>query len=157
MNTTLNPLKPLALVSGIVVFGPGCFFSDCAQSPWLGDHNLGVTGVSAGADIAIDAGSTTCTFSGYTWACSPCADIEVPLGHDALIQDSQAKFEWVSGEPGLRIKDSNALKTTATIGGITPTQQGCISPEYPIDLKVIGDDGVLRKDRVTIAVTCCGT
>ena len=114
-----------------------------------------ITQVSAGPDLTVDAGTTLCTYSGYTWACNPCEDTQFTL--EASIKGRPSSHEWVSSDPSVRIQASGALKTVATVGDITPPEVGCVTPSFSLEVRAIDGAGVLWSDRVEVKVNCCGT
>jgi hypothetical protein len=113
-----------------------------------------VTQVSAGPDLVVEAGTALCAYSGYTWACSPCKDIQFNL--EASIKGEPANHEWLSSDPTVHIETPGALKTVATVGDIVPAEVGCVTPSYTLEVRVIDGAGVLWSDRAEVKVNCCG-
>ena len=141
--------------AAVFVGGSLCALSQLGCSLFGGGTSGKVTEVSAGPDIAVEAGTTLCAYSGYTWACSPCEDTQFTL--EASIKGKPVSHEWVSSDPAVRIQSPSALKTVVTVGDVTPLEVACVKPSFALEIRVIDGAGVLWSDRTEVKVNCCGT
>jgi len=160
-ETTFYPDLPGSYVLGLTVFD-GHTWSDVAlQEMEIAErsYNSPPT-VEAGADQAIDAGEAECKESGYTYACDECAEQEVTLGSDALVNDPDSDpytivWELLSGNA--EIDDPSSLVTTATLTDAEPTEPGvCEDTIYEFQLTATDCYGDVVTDIVTFTATCCG-
>jgi hypothetical protein len=129
----------------------GCVFSDCS----LGSPKV-VKSVTAGPDLAVDAGMSKCSFTGYSWTCEACSPLQVSIGDQAEVKGKAASQEWISTDESAVFAASKSLKTTATITPGAPPHAGCVDQVVPLELRVIDGAGVLHTDPLTVTVHCCG-
>ncbi len=116
--------------------------------------------ITAGTDVSLNAGSATCTESGYTYTCDECATQVTTLGSTATVTDADGDpltILWTTENEDATIADPTSLVTTVTLEDAEPTEPGdCEDTEYEFELSVTDCTGSTVTDRVTITVNCCG-
>jgi len=117
--------------------------------------------VSAGAEQLVEAGSASCTPSGYTYECSACAEQTITLGADASVSDPDGdavSVRWTAVSGSARIASPDSLSTTVTLSGAEPTApSACAETAYVFELAATDCTGAVSTSTVRVAVNCCGT
>lgn len=116
--------------------------------------------VNAGRDQEVNAGSATCTQSGYTYNCEQCPDQTLALGSDGSVTDADSdplNIVWTLIDGDATITDTHSVTTQVTLQNAEPEQPGeCTSTEYRFELQATDCTGAVVTDRVTYTVSCCG-